>query len=400
MNVQQSLVLSKKDKAIIDKYQEEFSKIYYKFSPNKNPFYLSPSTYKFITTIFPNYFKLVAKLVDDEDILENWESENIMILLGKALIPDSFSPTQQNANLLIEDINKNNLNKHLFIKQLSLSAGLTTILIYLGLINSSEKKFTLIACDSSLESIVSTALLLSIFNVPHTIIKGRLDDQIKKFDGVVLQYYDVLTSLEDDKENKRMFDYIISDNGISYYSQTLHDKIVSEIDSITEKNSIVLISSLEPKIKIKLDSFHIFKEILLSKGKSAERIQLELTKRKELIKAKKLQSDSLQYEFKMASQGTQIITKFYTLYTAQIYNMLNAFLFDNEFKSLHFFNEYIDIISQITKAARNLVEEVQSSIFHTQEYIIKNNLKFKTEIFPSDKKEERCLVRAIKMIKY
>jgi len=366
-----SLVIHEDDRNFIDIEQKKFEPVFEEFiNFNKDkPFFLAPNSYNYILSILPKYFQELKDQIDTSDSLEQWELKHISAILGKALIPDSIATPHDNAKTIANDIAekfKDDAKSRILIRELCTGAGLSTMLTYFEIKKKSKNPFTIIGTDNALESILTASIMMNLFNIPHIIVSSEITPAITQFDGVVLQYMGVTPALKNDILNKLAFDYVLSDNGISYFSNPIHSETIDDIIKVTKANGMIVICSLEPDVKINLNYFAMVKGIILYGGKAQEVHQKIRDERRADFEKTGKGGDSLLCNVRYTENYMEV-REYLSAQAAGTYGMLHAYLFKKKFFSIKNFRQYIKTLSSITKAARELGGEIQSPVRFSKE---------------------------------
>lgn len=398
-----SLKLSPEDLSNIEAEQEKFKPIFDSFlNPAKDkPFYLAPKSYHYILEILPKYFQELKDRIDNTDSLEQWELKHISAILGKALIPDSISTPHDNAKAIASMIlnnEKEKSKKRVLIRELCTGAGLSTLLTYFEVKKVTENPFTILGTDNALESILTAAIMLNLFKIPHIIVSSEITPELLKFDGVVLQYMGVNPALKNDIVNKLTFDYIYSDNGISYFSNPIHLETIEDIVKLTPKGGSIIVCSLEPDVKIKLNYFTMVKNIIAYGDKAQEVHKKIRAERRAEFEQTGKGGERLLSNVAYTKDNMMLIREYLSQEAASVYGMLHAYLFKKEFFSITKFKEYIQTLISITKAARELGGEIQSPVRFTKECLDKllPDGKYDFEFVPP-LNEGRKMLRTLKV---
>ncbi len=122
--------------------------------------------------------------------------------------------------------------------------------------------------DNSVESLSVSYLLFQTQNIPCTLLKDSsyLGTIPEDYDGIVLIYADAEGYMADiDKDI--LYNEVVSDNGISYFSQP-NMKVLKDTKNHLQKDAGIYLSSLNPKLTVKLSKTFLIGEILTGDKKS------------------------------------------------------------------------------------------------------------------------------------
>jgi hypothetical protein len=223
---------------------------------------------------------------------------------------------------------------------------------------------TIISTDNALESVVMSAILMSVFEIPHVIVGGQIPEELLHFPGVVLQYMDAERALANEKNRGFKYDCIVSDHGISYFPAHVHDEILKDIIQLLEPNSCIQICGLEPNVKVSLDYMHMVKSILFGKGNQRNNYK---SLRQQRQQKEEIKNEKVIYDIEQESHRSTI-KAFYTDETASLFDMLHSFILTKNL-NIPLFVQYIRTIINIVKTTKELGGEIQSPIKRTRDQV-------------------------------
>ncbi len=390
--------LNEEEKEEIRRQQEEFKPIYRRFmTDEENPFFLSPDTYNTLIGLVPSYFEDLRGKLETTDTLEEWELRNIGAILGKALIPDSIAPTLENAQRVGKDIERfHQEGERIRVRELCGGAGLSTVMTWKEGRRQTDAPMTFISTDNALESITTSAILLSSLDIPHVIVQGEIPADLLDFDGVVLQYMDAGRAVSFESARNYKYDFVISDHGVSYFPEQLHDTAVGNSLDLLDQYGVMYICGLEPDVTIDLDYPFMIKEILFGGGKRRREYEAIRAERQADIERGDRDPSTAVYDIEKEGGDRVALTAFYTKESAGLYDMLHSFLLTKG-RDVRRFVQYIRAISDIVKTTRELGVEVQSPVSHTVEAVDRvTDGDIVSEVFPPFEEGKR-LARTIRV---
>jgi hypothetical protein len=390
--------LSEEEKVEIRRQQEEFKPVYRRFmTDQEDPFFLSPDTYNTLIGLVPSYFEDLRGKLEITDTLEEWELRNIGAILGKALIPDSIAPTLENAQRVGRDIEQfHQEGERIRVRELCGGAGLSTVMTWKEGRRQTDAPMTFISTDNALESITTSAILLSSLDIPHVIVQGEIPADLLDFDGVVLQYMDAGRAVSSESARDYKYDFVISDHGVSYFPEQLHDTAVGNSLDLLDKYGVMYICGLEPDVTIDLDYPFMIKEILFGGGKRRREYEAIRAERQADIERGDRDPSTAFYDIEEEGGDRVALTAFYTKESAGLYDMLHSFLLTRG-RDVRRFVQYIRAISDIVKTTRELGVEVQSPVSHTVEAVDRiTDGEVVSEVFPPFEEGKR-LARTIRV---
>ncbi|MBN1617870.1 hypothetical protein JW887_00830 [Candidatus Dojkabacteria bacterium] len=364
-----SVTLGDEVRTRITTLQDQFRDVFNKYlNPDgSETFFISPHVFQIIAGIIPIAFKQLNAKMGAGDSLQSWEHENISAILGKALIPDSLSPTLSNARAIARDVAEFHAGRgRVVIRELCTGAGLATAMTWMEVRKAGAEGVTIISTDNALESVVTAALVLSIFNIPHVIIQGEVPDALFDFDGVVLQYMDAGDAVRNEQGRSKQYSVVFSDHGISYFPQKVNDEIIGSLLGMLTERGVMYVCGLEPDVTVALQYPFMIREILFGRGLRRD-AYTQIRQGRERTRAKG-DEQSVIYDTTVVG-GRTAVTRFYTPESAGLYDMLHAFLFNKDERSLSTCVLYIRSIIGVVRTTKKLGVEIRSPIEHSLRFV-------------------------------
>ncbi len=340
-------------------YKTTYNPVPYK-EKNDDPYYffLSLKAYEEIINHVPQVQQKILESLNGnshEPIINKWK-QGIESILYKALIAESVKYGQWIAEDIAE---KTKDEKSVNVLELCSGAGITTCMTYLERLNADpHKKTRIFSIDNSIESLACASLLASSFGIASKICLPEDRNMIsEEFDGIIFIVDDANRFI-----NKQLrpneFSYVVSDNGISYFPEETHKKILQGLNEKLD-SSLIYISSLKKGKSVNLSL--PFKITGILKGKSFP-----------------IKQDGSQY-----IERNNVITKTYTKETQSFFGLANKMLTrGNGIKDL---KKLLGILSSATKSSQILNQEILSPVSKTKKIATQSGFRI-NETFPKDDK--------------
>jgi len=288
-------------------------------------------------------------------------------ILGKIMIPDSVSPTLDNAVELASRLQKT--TKKLEVLELCKGAGISTMMTWAEIKKANPNKGCMvITVDIANESLLLAEILLKFKKFP-VIRVNALEKTPKHFDGVVLLNLDASKIIEECANSGKKFDAVVSDHGIGYFENETHANIIRNFhNSLLDPGGIFSICSLENDVKVSLDYSRMIREILFGKNL--------LTR---------IPNTEVPYIIEERKNGVLIKT-INSKESAGLYQMLQVLLHNGRISD---FIGYIKTIARISKLTKTLSQEVKSPISFS------HSLLSQSEIKPSPEQQKYSIARSL-----
>lgn len=338
-------LITAKERAVLSpvledlQYINDYKRLQLGVEGEERVFVLTPRMFFQIEKMLPDFTNKVAQSIELREKTRVWEASPILSILAKSLLEESTKYSTWIAQRISE---KANGKESIKICDLCSGAGITSSKIYIELKKQGLKTVQIHGIDNSVESLSVSYLLFQSQGIPCTLLKNP--DQIssipEEYDGVVLIYADAEGYMgEIDKEV--LYNDVVSDNGVSYFSQPKHDKVLRDTKNHLLQNAGIYLSSLNPKYTVKLSKPFLIREILTGEKKA----QTYRTR---------IENGKPQYD--ISKDGR--IRKAMTIETGRQIEFMRMLLR----KDLFTFYKYMKGLSKATKAAEVLKDEILSPV--------------------------------------
>ena len=343
-------------------YKQEYNPIPYEGKGNDpNYFFLSLQAYQEIINRIPEVRTMILTAIgklDDAQIIQKWK-QGIESILFKALVAESVKYSQW----IAEYISQETIEKpHVKILELCTGAGITTTMLYLERLNrSNDAKTQIVSVDNSIESVACAILIASSFGIPCQICRPvSLSSIDSNYNGIIFVIGEVEKFIENMGENEQ-YNAVVSDNGISYFPQSVHNNILETVKRKLGAVPIYL-SSLENGKSVKL------------------KLPFEI---KGVFQGEKFRTRP--EEEYIEENG--IISETYTRESKAFFVLANKML-KNGLKGIKDLKMFLDILSNVTRTSQDLNKEMTTPVSKAIKDIETGNLAgFKiSETFPNNPK--------------
>ncbi len=320
-------------------YISDYKKVQLGLDSEEKAFALTPRMFFQIEKMLPDFTNKVAQSIELGGKTRVWEASPILSILAKSLLEESTKYSTWIAQRISE---KAKGKESIKICDLCSGAGITSSKIYIELKKQGLKTVQIHGVDNSVESLSVSYLLFQSQGIPCTLLKNPdlINTIPKDYDGVVLIYADAEGYMGEIGEDVKYND-VVSDNGVSYFSQPKHDKVLRDTKNHLLDNAGVYLSSLNPKYTVKLSKIFLVGEILTGGRKSQSYIS-------------RIEKGKPQYE--ISKDGK--IRKAMTIETGRQIEFMRLLLM----KDLPTFLKYMKGLSKATKAAEVLKDEILSPV--------------------------------------
>lgn len=320
-------------------YFNDYKRIQLAIDPAETAFVLTPRMFFEIEKVLPSFTNKVAQSLELGGKTRVWEASPILSILAKSLLEESTKYSTWIAQRISEKTTNNELIK---ICDLCSGAGITSSKIYLELKKKGIRNVQIHGIDNSVESLSVSYLLFQTQNIPCTLLKNAsyLGTIPEDYDGIVLIYADAEGYMADINKDI-LYNEVVSDNGISYFSQPKHEKVLKDTKNHLQKDAGIYLSSLNPKLTVKLSKTFLIEEILTGDKKSLSYLS-------------RIENGKSQYE--ISKDGK--IRKAMTIETGRQIEFMRLILK----KDFLTFVKYMKGLTKATKAAEVLKDEILSPV--------------------------------------
>lgn len=296
--------------------------------------------------------KIIKDFKLKEDVDPLWGMKGISSMLFKGLNPAATKYSEITVEWLKSLLDTDKTKKN--ILELETGSGWSVAVLWNTIMM--EKPGKLFAIDSSPFSIACTSLMLDYLDIPYVVLRGKSDEDIKHFEGVVLILRDFNEGVKIVEDNS--LDAAYSAHGTAYLPYKLNMNLLELLAKKMKKDSVYITDSLTPDVRIKLSKFKIMKNVI--RGNNLKRT---------------FQNKYEYYE----KDGKKIITELLDRPAKGFMDFLHHLLFTNPGT----FIGYMKSISKSEATQQDLYEKVRtpSSFYYNQEF---KSDKFKLVAVPKE----------------
>ena len=370
--------------------QEEMKDLVSTYLPGLKEYYLSPGGYK-----------AILKVLNTDGKYTKWDLSvvDIVPILGKMLIPDSIKPTLENAKLLADRLSATMGDQDKAILEVCTGAGISAMMTWKEMKkNNPEKACSILSIDKAQQSHMVAYTLLKLQGVPvrwvtrEMLEKGNemLDSNTgKDFDGVSLITCEAEPLIEylGEDGRKRKYDGIVSDHGINYFTNQLHEVVVGQLIPMVADRGILQLCALENDTKVALD-YKAMIGYILSREDLLKKFE-EIDKPYEIEKVQVEKEDKNRGKY---FEEMNYIKAIYSQESAGLYMMLRQMLGNFRFG---LFGKYVNTIREVAGATDKLASSVKSPIAETVRVLQKIDENIKPEIYPLYDPQKPVIARSL-----